>query len=206
MVLALHNTWSCCFQVKTSTQTNDSHVSQLTNLKKNYRGCRIAHYSQVSLRKITKDGKLFLSLWILLWTHCQHLLWMGSDPLLTLLLFDWFGSKVIEGAGAIFSCVCRSCISASLSIREFLRKNNLPPPHLRARSILLRAETSSGWIDKNPIQRIRTITLQEGHNIFLHFGGQQKEQKCFLGWGYDEKIRGLSVATLSISCTECLYI
>lgn len=104
----------------------------------------------------------------LLWTHCQHLLWIGSDPLFTLLLFDWFGSKVIEGAGAILSCVCRSCTTAAFRIRELLRWNKLSSPHLRARSILLRAETLSGWVDKNPIQRIKNITLQEGHNIFLN--------------------------------------
>lgn len=117
---------------------------------------------------------------LLHWTHCQHLLWIGSDPLFTLLLFDWFGSKVIKGAGAILSCVCRSCTTAASRIRELLRWNKLSSPHLRARSILVRAETLSGWVDKNPIQRIKTITLQGGHNIFLNLVQQKENKSVFL--------------------------
>lgn len=135
-----------------------------------------------------KEGSHFLLCsWVLLWFHLcilcedrQHLLWMGSDPFFTLLLLDWFGSNVIAGAGAIFSCVCRSCMSTAFRIRELLRKNNLPSPHLRAISILPRAETIFGWIFKNPIQRIRTITLQEKQHIFLHLKRNRRENKCFV--------------------------
>lgn len=90
----------------------------------------------------------------------QHLLWMGSDPLRTLLWHDLFGSKASEGTGAklgggVFST---STKPTAFRTREFLR----------ARSMILRPETLSGCIDRNPIQTRNMSILQVEKPIFFN--------------------------------------
>lgn len=89
----------------------------------------------------------------------QHLLWMGFDRLLTLLLFDWTGTNITEGVGAMFNCSRSSSTSTLFRNRGFLR-------NLRARSMLLRLETCSGWLNRYPIKTRKLIILQVGLFIF----------------------------------------
>lgn len=82
--------------------------------------------------------------------HCdllQHLLWIGSDPLRTLRFCDSFGSNVAAGEGAIPRGTFKSSCFRILDV-------------VKARSKLLKPETLSIWIDKNPIQTtVRMISL-----------------------------------------------
>lgn len=96
----------------------------------------------------------------------QHLLWMGSDPLLTLLLFDWFGSNIIEGVGAMLKFSCSSWTSTPFRTREFLR-------NLRARSTLLRPETCPGCVTRSPTKVRKMTTLQAG-NFILDISSLQR--------------------------------
>lgn len=102
----------------------------------------------------------------------QHLLWIGSDPFLTLLLSDRFGSNMIEGAGAKLGGVCKeSSEPTALRMREFSTKGDDPLSHLRARSMALMAETICVWNTKRAIQetRMNPLVLTEKPIVLFSF-------------------------------------
>lgn len=68
----------------------------------------------------------------------QVLLWIGSDPLRTFLLLDWFGSKV-SFTWAGFLCVAMLVVSAAKSMRWS------STPCLRKRRAALEPQTGRGW-------------------------------------------------------------
>lgn len=101
--------------------------------------------------------------------HFQHLLWMGSDPLGTLLFSDWFGSTgAAVGVGARLCFLRRASTTASSESNNlrgmfFTRRSLFSVCHLRARPLFVRAET---WGTKTRAcsainRRIKTPWLEQ---------------------------------------------
>ncbi|KAG6410282.1 hypothetical protein SASPL_128336 [Salvia splendens] len=81
--------------------------------------------------------------------RARALLCIGSDPPRTVLFSDWLGSKVIAGEGAALNGLSPSSSKA----RRSLPPPPPPVPRLRARLMLLVAETVSGWMESSPTQK-----------------------------------------------------
>lgn len=59
----------------------------------------------------------------------QLLLWIGSDPFLTVLLFDWLASNVIEGEGAKFIFDSKPSIATPFKTWEICTRFLVLKPH-----------------------------------------------------------------------------
>ena len=121
----------------------------------------------------------------------QLLLWIGSGPFLTVLLFDWLGSNVvIEGAGANSSCDCKSSIATPFTTRAIRASGDCLWSHLRARSLLLWPETMHGWEAKIPTQTKTKNPRSKVKKLIMSIAMKNlEEQKLSLSvWSKEEKV------------------
>ena len=123
----------------------------------------------------------------------QILLWIGSDPLGTLLLLDWFGSNSWLKFSEFFFVRLRPLFAfaefffvfdnSSVAFRASWFCSNILWSLwlcLSAISELLRPNTFSVWIDiKNPTKRRRMIVLEGWNTIFsLPWKKKKKNRRC----------------------------
>lgn len=117
-------------------------------------------------------------------------MWIGSDPFRTVLLSDWLGSNVNEGAGAKSNCDCKSSIATAFRTRAIWASGDCLWSHLRARSLLLRPETMPGWEAKIPTQTKTKNPLKD--KKLISFGVENLEEEWV--WSKEEKVVGLKLS------------